>query len=181
MNNQTTSAPPRRQTIKCISLWQPWATLVAIGAKKIETRHWSTSYRGPLAIHAAKTMNGFKSLMERGDDNLPEPFDSVFYRAFMERKIKSRKIGDLPFGAIVAVVDLSKCAATHQRGSLAEIWLRNSLSEQEQAFGDYSANRFGWYLENLRPLVDPIPYKGEQGLFNIDTSLLPAGLLETTP
>jgi len=25
-------------TIKCLSLWQPWATLMAIGAKRIETR-----------------------------------------------------------------------------------------------------------------------------------------------
>jgi len=40
--------------MKAISLWEPWATAIAIGAKKIETRSWATSYRGPLAIHAAK-------------------------------------------------------------------------------------------------------------------------------
>ena len=40
--------------MKALTLTQPWATLVAIGAKTIETRGWSTSYRGPLAIHAAK-------------------------------------------------------------------------------------------------------------------------------
>lgn len=31
-----------------LSLTQPWATLVAIGAKKIETRSWTTTYRGAL-------------------------------------------------------------------------------------------------------------------------------------
>jgi hypothetical protein len=40
--------------IKCISLWQPWASLVAVGAKRIETRGWATAYRGRLGIHAAK-------------------------------------------------------------------------------------------------------------------------------
>lgn len=40
--------------MKAISLWQPWATLIATGAKQIETRSWATSYRGPIAIHAAK-------------------------------------------------------------------------------------------------------------------------------
>ena len=40
--------------MKVLTLTQPWATLVAIGAKRIETRSWSTKYRGPLAIHAAK-------------------------------------------------------------------------------------------------------------------------------
>jgi hypothetical protein len=40
--------------MKALTLWQPWASLIALGAKTIETRSWSTKYRGPLAIHAAK-------------------------------------------------------------------------------------------------------------------------------
>jgi activating signal cointegrator 1 len=36
-----------------ITLWQPWASLVACGAKTWETRGWPTKYRGPLRIHAA--------------------------------------------------------------------------------------------------------------------------------
>lgn len=36
-----------------LTLHQPWATLMAIGAKSIETRSWSTPYRGLLAIHAS--------------------------------------------------------------------------------------------------------------------------------
>ena len=38
--------------MKAVTLYQPYASLVAIGAKKFETRSWKTSYRGPLAIHA---------------------------------------------------------------------------------------------------------------------------------
>jgi len=41
-------------TMKALTLWQPWASLVATGAKRIETRSCVTKYRGPLAIHAAK-------------------------------------------------------------------------------------------------------------------------------
>jgi hypothetical protein len=40
--------------MKAISLWQTWATPVAIGAKRFETRDWSTKHRGPIAIYAAK-------------------------------------------------------------------------------------------------------------------------------
>lgn len=36
----------------CLTLTQPWATLVAIGVKCIETRSWQKAYRGPLLIHA---------------------------------------------------------------------------------------------------------------------------------
>ena len=39
--------------MKVLTLHQPWASLVALGVKTIETRSWSTQYRGPLAIHAA--------------------------------------------------------------------------------------------------------------------------------
>jgi hypothetical protein len=39
--------------MRALSLWQPWASLIADGRKKIETRHWAMLYRGPLAIHAA--------------------------------------------------------------------------------------------------------------------------------
>lgn len=39
--------------MKALSLWQPWASLIADGRKKIETRHWVLNYRGPLVIHAA--------------------------------------------------------------------------------------------------------------------------------
>jgi hypothetical protein len=35
---------------KAISLKQPWASLVATGKKTIETRKWSTKYRGDLII-----------------------------------------------------------------------------------------------------------------------------------
>lgn len=36
--------------MKAISLKQPWANLVASGKKTIETRKWSTKYRGDLVI-----------------------------------------------------------------------------------------------------------------------------------
>jgi hypothetical protein len=40
--------------MKIFTLWQPWATFIALNLKQFETRHWGTSYRGKLAIHAAK-------------------------------------------------------------------------------------------------------------------------------
>jgi len=40
--------------ILTLTLTQPWATFVAIHAKRIEMRSWANRYRGPRAIHAAK-------------------------------------------------------------------------------------------------------------------------------
>jgi len=40
--------------VKAISLHQPWASLVAAGYKRIETRSWRTRHRGMLLICATK-------------------------------------------------------------------------------------------------------------------------------
>ena len=44
-------------TCKAISLKQPWANLVASGKKTIETRKWTTKYRGDLVICSSKKPN----------------------------------------------------------------------------------------------------------------------------
>lgn len=43
--------------MKAITIKQPWATLIALGEKRFETRSWQTKYRGPIAIHAGKTID----------------------------------------------------------------------------------------------------------------------------
>jgi len=40
--------------MKAITILQPYASLIASGAKWVENRTWQTRYRGPLAIHAGK-------------------------------------------------------------------------------------------------------------------------------
>jgi hypothetical protein len=42
------------RTYKAISLKQPWANLVAEGAKTIETRTWGTRYRGDIVICSSR-------------------------------------------------------------------------------------------------------------------------------
>jgi ASCH domain len=39
--------------MKILTIRQPWAHLIANGSKNIENRTWSTSYRGPVLIHAS--------------------------------------------------------------------------------------------------------------------------------
>lgn len=41
--------------MKALSVKQPWASLIASGKKTVETRVWSTEYRGELLIVSSKT------------------------------------------------------------------------------------------------------------------------------
>ncbi len=43
--------------MKAISIHQPWASLIAFGEKRFETRSWHPQYRGRILIHASKTFN----------------------------------------------------------------------------------------------------------------------------
>jgi len=162
--------------MKAITLTQPWATLVAIGAKRIETRSWSTSYRGPLAIHAAKGLGpvgGKRGLMEQC---AIEPFNTVL-KAAGERHYAQhtslRAMAEHPFmplGMIVATCRLVEIYPTLDRfktlrfldGGFGDFW---ELTDQERAFGDYAEGRFAWLLADIEPLPEPIPAKGALGLW----------------
>lgn len=125
-------------SIVAITLWQPWASLVAQGDKKIETRSWSTSYRGPIAIHAAKRSPDWSTFSE----------DSY---ALPEGK-------DWPQGAVVAIANLVDCVEMTPEFIAAQ-------SQEERALGLWQPGRFAWVLENVRPLDPPVPAKGGQKLW----------------
>jgi activating signal cointegrator 1 len=161
------------ESMRTITLTQPWATLIAIGAKRIETRSWATSYRGPLAIHAAKGLGplGGNGLNRLAHLCFVEPFHSVLTQVYGD--LSAEELRDLlPLGAIVAVCDLVDCVSTDlfssvQRGT--EIWqVPPGNMSREYSFGDYSPGRFAWLLSNIRALPEPIPAKGALGLWDCD-------------
>lgn len=127
--------------LKALSLWEPWASLVARGVKRHETRHWLTSYRGPIAIHAAKTLDLAGA---------PEDLCQSALGQFWQR--------DRPAGAVVAI------------GELVAVWPATKVSDQltraDLAAGNFTPGRFAWEIANVRALRTPIPLTGRQGLFN---------------
>lgn len=145
--------------IRGLSLTQPWATLMAIGAKRIETRSWPTHRRGLLAIHAAK---GFpRDAIALCHE---EPFESVLKAAGI------RVPADLPRGAIVAVANLHQVGRIFRRLGTGEVYVTGQdlpVTGDELAFGDYTPGRFGWLLEDVRALPEPIPCRGALGLWEL--------------
>lgn len=150
--------------MRAISLWNPWAVLVAIGAKHFETRSWHTPYRGPLVIHAAKNKEGMELCMKH-------PYFEVLSQAGYI--VNGRP--SLPMGCALCVVELVGCYRTtghgigwHVEGGIGE---RPEPAPHERSFGDYTAGRYAWELANVRVFDAPIPMKGMQGLFEVDTEL----------
>lgn len=152
--------------MKALSLWQPWATLIAIGAKQYETRSWSTAYRGSLVIHAAKRPDEAKALemaIYRLSGHWAQtPLEHYAIEALyaFHGEPVGAFIPKLPLGAALCVVDLVDVVRVER--------VVCTLSAQEMAFGNYSAGRFAWKLANVRRFDKPIPLAGRQGLFDCE-------------
>ncbi|MGP3999593.1 ASCH domain-containing protein [Streptomyces sp. 8N706] len=74
--------------VLALTLWQPWASAIAYGTKRIENRTWPTEHRGLVLIHAGHTTD-------------PNAHDAPMARPFLRRPF--------PRGAIVAVARLEDC------------------------------------------------------------------------
>jgi hypothetical protein len=150
-------------TLPVLTLWEPWASLFVAGVKRHETRHWATKVRGPVAIHAAKRLDLAGAPTALCDWALGEGWQ------------KTR-----PLGCVVAVANLKGCfAADHLAEGRPPLLL--PVQECDYLAGNYDDGRFGFCLDNVRPLICPLPLKSRQTPFwtwrppaDLDARLLPA-------
>jgi len=129
-----------------ISLWQPWASLVVLGAKHYETRIWKypQDYRGRrVGIHAAKDSR-YLSLIRT------EPFASALANAPWQTPC--------PLGAILGSAVLGQ----------AQVAVAANVPLIERQFGDFGPGRWAWEMLEPKIFDVPIPYKGRQGFFYSD-------------
>jgi activating signal cointegrator 1 len=174
--------------LPCLSLWQPWASLLvwpaqeqpenlppklppAIAEKRHETRSWRTDYRGPVLVHASVKWNTDLAQLCLGD-----PFRDVIERHLglnpgtLCRGNAGRLLKDtLPFGAIVGVTHLSGCTSTND--DQFQDW--DFLVSNDHYFGDYDPDRFAWRTHHPQWFKTPIPYCGRQGWFSVPLKLVP--------
>jgi hypothetical protein len=133
--------------MKAITIWQPYATLIALGEKRYETRSWSTTHRGPLAIHAASSTRGIELCRQ----------NPLIVRTLKDHGLALQA---LPRSGILCIVDLVDCFPVE------ELW--GDLDEYNRAYGDFSPGRFAWELRVTEVFDKPIPAKGMQGLWHFD-------------
>lgn len=152
--------------MKCLTLTQPMASLVVLGAKTIETRDWVTHYTGRIAIQAAKTFP--RDAIERV---MMHPYQETLKSALGVTGFVSAS--HLPRAAIIGTVELTKCFACDDEteAKIRARSARGALPPFEAEFGNYAAGRSGFVFANPRALPYPIPCKGKLGLWNMEPAL----------
>ena len=79
--------------MKALSIRQPWAWLIVHGGKDIENRTWKTKFRGPVLIHASKTI------------------DREAYDRLADEGIALPPMDELQLGGIIGQAEITDCVA----------------------------------------------------------------------
>lgn len=121
--------------MKCLTIKQPWASLIINGYKEYEFRSWKTNYRGKILIHAGlgkelKTMNKVKS-----------------YNLEYER------------GAIIGEAELIDCLLVDEEFD-NYLNKKNPL-----VYGNNHVGLYAWKLTNIKKYQTPIYVKGKLSLW----------------
>lgn len=163
--------------MKAITIYQPYASLIAEGHKVFITRAYYTQHRGPVAIHAARLAD-------------PDVFRPLFCRlsTMMELDkcgVNAYNVDDLPRSAIVAIgelVDIWEIEKSTIKGEVILRKLKNdshqyhfqyrqlsttiTLDSKEAALGYWHKGCYAYEFRNVKPLQVPIPAKGAARLWD---------------
>lgn len=137
--------------MRALTLIEPWASLVALGLKTVETRSWrppESLIGDRIAIHASKS----REAIEDGTAS------RLFHLAGLETP------DSWPFGCIVAVAQIERVQRTEDARAI--------ISSKEESFGNYSPGRFAWHFDGIVRLSKPLPTRGMLGLWIIELTHL---------
>lgn len=134
--------------MKCLSLKQPYAYLLAIGKKTIEIRKWNTKYRGEFLIHASKTTN-----------------DEACSVLNIERHL-------LVKGAIIGKGFLYEVKTYDTCEDFKRDWDKHfSIEKNNSSPSSLSSSkirRYGFLVKEAMLFNNPMPFLGKLGLFEVD-------------
>lgn len=145
--------------MKALTIWQPWASLLALGQKKYETRSRPFRYRGLIAIHAAQyrklppdIYQALYSALKTKGFHEPSYEKSLLYH--LEQGFMAQY-----FGTVIAETELVDC-------HLIDEAFVAKLPPGEVRMGDFTPGRFAFEFADMKCLNKPVPVKGAQGLWN---------------
>jgi hypothetical protein len=137
--------------VPALTVHQPWAWAVVHGHKPVENRRTRTKHRGLLAIHAGVINPAFWSDLTFVRERLTEAAVPLHW--------DNAAVPTQGVGVVVGLVDVvGVCDGVH--ACSCGPWAVPGPKH--------------WQFANARPLAEPVPARGNQGLWTVE---LPAELL----
>ena len=129
--------------MKCLSLKQPYADLLAFGEKTIELRKWNTRFRGEFLIHASKNID--IQACERLDIDIDK----------------------LTIGAIIG----SAFLYDFKEYSNQEEFNKDKQKHFSIVTKYFDGYKYGFLIRNARLFKKSIPYRGKLRFFEVNKSI----------
>ncbi len=121
--------------MKCLTIKQPWASLIVSGYKKYEFRSWKTKYRGKILIHAGMSLE----------------------KTYID-KVKEYNLEYIK-GAIIGEAEIVDCILVDKN---FDDYLKN---ENNIVYGKDHVGSYAWKLDNIKKYKEPIYVKGKLSLW----------------
>jgi hypothetical protein len=134
--------------MKAFTIQQPHVGAILAGLKPWETRSWRTKYRGALILHASGAFDR---------DWLNNPNRDIRRFAIHASYLR--------LGAILGIADLTDCRR-----------VEDVPEGPERTWGNFSAGRFAWRLENVRAFPRAIECRGALSFWDPAKVLEPPAL-----
>lgn len=143
----------------CLTMHQPWASLLVHGIKRIEGRSWPAPIRGRLWIHAAS------KVPDEATINAMEEFYRQIYALDGITDLKFPE--HYPVSRLLGCVEVVGCL---RREELA-CWTAVPEGVRLEAL-----TSFCWLCERPQKLLDPLKMRGDQGVYNLDMKIAEAAV-----
>lgn len=154
--------------MKALTIWQPWASLVMIGAKPYEFRRWSFADRPHLAkligqrivIHAGARpvrpaeLTDILERIEEGESAL----DRSIARPFVEELLAARRRKDIGPAPLAVALGTAVLGEPRRCIDLFVDTVADSTRIDE--------HMYAWPLTDVQPFAEPIQAAGAQGFWN---------------
>lgn len=151
-------------TNPCLTMHQPWASLLVYGIKRVEGRSWPAPIRGRLWIHAASKVPE------------PETIKAVedFYREiYGVNGIKDVKFPEnYPISRLLGCVEVVGCIKCEELQNWEELPEGVRLEGQTE---------FCWLCEKPQRLIIPFEMRGQQGVYNLERKIYEAAVRGVRP
>ncbi|KAI3951238.1 hypothetical protein MKW92_050430 [Papaver armeniacum] len=147
----------------CLTMHQPWASLLVYGIKRIEGRSWPSPIRGRLWIHAAGKVPDQETIKAMED----------FYREIY--KVNGDDVDFLLVWHLIQYsgsIDVVGCLRRNE----VECWQEVPEGVRLEAQTD-----FCWLCENPQRLLIPFEMRGFQGVYNLERRIYDAAVRGLTP
>ncbi|MCP1540003.1 hypothetical protein J2W79_005138 [Methylorubrum extorquens] len=144
--------------MKVISVWNPYASLLAHGFKLVETR----GFPAPKALIGQRIgIASTKVIKPEQRDAMKDP---AFARYYFETNLP-REIEALPNGYLLGTVLLHSCSEITEEDL-------EDVTDEEKLYGWWKPGRFAWRCRKPEPFAKPVPVRGAQGIWTLPDAVV---------